>query len=113
MKAHVTHTTPRTKRKALRAILHTHGGNTAQIQRSRIMVALASVGPCTTAEMVRWLDCPRPGARLTELRQQGHRITTYWRTDTTEAGEPHRFALYALVPTASVIVASEQEAAHV
>jgi len=93
------HTTPISKRKALRAILHTRTGNSAQTQRNRIMQALATVGPCTTAELVRWLDCPRPGGRLNELRNQGYRIETHWRTDHTEAGEPHRFALYALAPT--------------
>lgn len=92
------HTTPMQKRKALREILRNNGGNNSQAQRKRIMAALSTIGPCTTAELVRWLDCPRPGARLTELRQQGHRIVTHWRTDHTEAGEPHRFALYVLAP---------------
>lgn len=100
------HTTPMDKRRALRAILHDQPGNSAQTQRNRIMAALATVGPCTTAELVRWLDCPRAGSRLSELRAQGFNVMTHWRTDQTEAGEPHRFALYALAPT-------KQEAAHV
>lgn len=92
------HTTPMTKRRALRGILNNEPGNSARSQRNRIMQALATIGPCTTAEMVRWLDCPRAGARLTELRAQGYQIETHWRTDHTEAGEPHRFALYVLAP---------------
>lgn len=93
------HTTPMLKRKALRGILHAEPGNSAQRQRNRIMLALSTVGPCTTSEMVRWLDCPRAGSRLSELRKHGYRIETHWRTDTTEAGEAHRFALYVLAPS--------------
>ena len=92
------HTTPMTKRRALRGILDNEPGNSAQTQRNRIMQALATIGPCTTTELVRWLDCPRAGSRLCELRAQGYHIETHWRTDTTEAGEPHRFALYVLAP---------------
>lgn len=111
------HTTPMHKRRALGAILHDQPGNSSQTQRNRIMAALATVGPCTTAELVRWLDCPRAGSRLSELRAQGYRIGTHWRTDQTEAGEPHRFALYVLAPVGQGGAAHHpirhQEAAHV
>lgn len=96
MKAHIT---PMAKRKALVRILHNLPGNSAHTQQQRIVDALNQLGTVTTAELVRWLDIPRPGARVCELRKLGTRIATYWRTDTTEAGEPHRFALYALAPT--------------
>lgn len=94
MKSHIT---PMSKRKALVSILHALPGNSARTQRERIVKALQLLGTATTAELVRWLDVPRPGARVCELRKLGTPIATYWRTDTTEAGEPHRFALYALI----------------
>jgi hypothetical protein len=111
------HTTPMQKRWALHGILTNQPGNSAQTQRNRIMAALATVGPCSTAELVRWLDCPRPGARLSELRAQGFNVMTHWRTDQTEAGEPHRFALYVLTPAgqggAAHTQTHHQEAEHV
>lgn len=91
--------TPMHKRKALRAILHAIPGNAATAQRVRILTALQTLGTCTTPEMVRWLDCPRAGSRICELRAEGAPIVTHWRHDTTEAGEPHRFALYAMAPS--------------
>jgi hypothetical protein len=87
------------KRKALRAILHLIPGNAAATQRLRIITALQTLGTCTTPELTRWLDCPRVGARIAEMRAEGVPIVTHWRTDTTEAGEPHRFAMYALAPS--------------
>jgi hypothetical protein len=109
------HITPLTKRKALRNILHNNGGNSAQAQRNRIIAALSTIGPCTTAELLRWLDCPRAGSRLCELRREGFDIETHWRTDHTEAGEPHRFALYVLAPLKKASTVSDHQtgAAHV
>ncbi|MDP3424966.1 MAG: helix-turn-helix domain-containing protein [Burkholderiaceae bacterium] len=85
-----------TKRKALVRILHSMPGNSARTQQQRIVLALRQLGTVTTSELVRWLDVPRPGARVCELRKLGPPIATHWRTDTTEAGKPHRFALYTL-----------------
>ena len=92
----MNHTTPMHKRRALMNLLHDNPGNSAKAQQARIMLALQTLGNATTPEMVRWLDCPRPGARICELRDEGHNIVRHWQTVETEAGELHRFARYTL-----------------
>jgi hypothetical protein len=95
----MAHTTPMHKRLALLRLLQDNPGNSAKAQQARIVLALQTLGNVTTPEMVRWLDCPRAGARISELRDEGHNIVTHRRVDATEAGELHRFALYTLKAT--------------
>lgn len=92
----MSHTTPFRKRRALLQLLRENPGNSAKTQQARIMLALQTLGNVTTLELVRWLDCPRPGSRISELRDAGHHIVRHWQTVETEAGELHRFARYTL-----------------
>ena len=92
----MSNATPPHKRHALMRLLHDNPGNSAKTQQTRILLALETLGNVTTPEMVRWLDCPRPGSRISELRDDGHNIVTHWQTVETEAGELHRFARYTL-----------------
>ena len=92
----MSHTTPMHKRRALIRLLRDNPGNSAKTQQTRIVLALQTLGNVTTPEMVRWLDCPRPGARVCELRDEGYNIVRHWQIEETEAGELHRFARYTL-----------------
>ncbi len=92
----MSNATPMHKRRALMRLLHDNPGNSAKTQQARIMQALQTLDNVTTPEMVRWLDCPRPGSRISELRDEGHNIVRHWQIEETEAGELHRFARYTL-----------------
>ena len=89
-----------TRAETLRQLAATLPGVTAATQRQRIMAALRA-GPLSTVEAIRFLDIIRPSARIAELRNDGYRIATTWRTDATETGEPHRVALYVLTAGSS------------
>ena len=86
------------KAELLKSIKCKYTGNSAATQRDCIMAALA-VTSLTTVEAVRWLDIVRPGARISELRNDfGEPIVTTWCDELTEAGEIHRVARYVLEP---------------
>lgn len=71
--------------------------NCAAAQRDRILCAL-SKGPLTTLQARRELDTLHPAARIQELREQGHLITTVWVWDFSASGVAHRVARYVLTP---------------
>lgn len=73
-----------------------------QAQRRRVLKHLQSQ-PLTTLEARACLNVMHPAARVMELRQHGHKITTQWRIDHDNEGRPHRVACYVLL--------SEQEGA--
>lgn len=71
-------------------------GNAATAQRARLLEALRS-GPLSTLEARRELDVLHPAARVQELRERGHPITTTWTFEATPCGERHRVARYVLL----------------
>lgn len=73
--------------------------NAASAQRKRILEAL-KVAPISTIECRRDLDCLHPGARIFELRAEGHEIHTFWNLEPTECGRLHRVAKYVLLKKA-------------
>jgi hypothetical protein len=79
-----------------RIALLNHIGNSKAAQCERILEALHSFGSVSTVECSRYLDIVHLPRRVMELRKDGHSITTTWRTDYTEAGEPHRVGRYVL-----------------
>ena len=68
----------------------------ANAQRARLLDAL-HCGPVTTIEARRDRDIMMPAARIKELRNRGYHIETFWTTQNTDAGRPHRIAQYVLV----------------
>lgn len=73
-------------------------------QRARIMARL-SEGPATTMELMEELNIMRPGARINELRGEGHDIRTHLQDVLDPWGRKHtRVALYYL-PTEAEEVA--------
>ncbi|MDL4861972.1 helix-turn-helix domain-containing protein [Halomonas elongata] len=73
-------------------------------QRSRILARL-NEGPATTMELMSELNIMRPGARINELRSEGHDIRTHLQDVLDPWGRPHtRVALYYL-PTETEEVA--------
>jgi len=69
----------------------------AQCQKKRLLDYLKnnSAG-MTTLECVKELDVLRPGARICELRQDGHNIITHWTIAHTPLGR-HKIARYVLL----------------
>jgi len=66
-------------------------------QCKRIMEYLrAHPSGMTTLECVKELDVLRPGARICELRQEGHNIITHWTVAHTPLGR-HKIARYVLL----------------
>ncbi|QTT91438.1 helix-turn-helix domain-containing protein [Pseudomonas chlororaphis] len=76
---------------------HTHVENTSgTAQRARLLERLQA-GPIDTFTAIRELNIVRPGARINELRDMGHRIMTERLTLTDDQGRTHRgMALYYL-----------------
>ena len=72
----------------------TNSSNSASAQRARLLQRL-KVGPVDTLEARSDLDIMHPAARCMELRNQ-YRIDTVWVMRHTDAGKPHRVALYVL-----------------
>ncbi len=87
--------TPPEKKAALEAIRTEFKGNDAKSQCARLMAALARFA-VSSFEAMRYLDVYHCPARILQLRQAGHQITTHWQTVETEAGERHRVGLYVL-----------------
>ena len=83
------------KRQALQAILQALPGVSGHQQRARIIAAL-QIGPVTTYELMRILDCFDPRPRVLELRAEGHRIDLHWVYAETEQGQTHRIGQYVL-----------------
>jgi hypothetical protein len=69
-------------------------GNTTNAQRLRILAELRSSGTLTTLQARHDLDVLHPAARVQELREEGHRIVTLWRHDSTGQATRHRVACY-------------------
>jgi Helix-turn-helix domain len=88
-------TTSAEKRASLEAIARTFKGRDNKTQCARLLEALARY-PITTFEAMRYLDVYHCPARVLNLRQRGHDITTHWQTVETESGESHRVGLYVL-----------------
>lgn len=66
-------------------------------QKIRLLEYLrANQHGATTLELVKELDILRPGARICELREDGHQIHTHWDIVTT-AHAVHRNARYVLL----------------
>jgi len=83
----------------LRGIVQLLPGNSAAVQRERILTAMRQLGGLTTFEMMRHLDCYDPRPRIHELRhREGYDITTMVRAEETESGVFHRIGLYVLNP---------------
>jgi Helix-turn-helix domain len=91
----INSTTPSDKEAALKAIAGKTKGTSAKTQGARLLEALRSFA-VNSSEAMRLLDVYHVPARVQELRAQGHRITLYWQTVITEAGEKHRVGLYVL-----------------
>lgn len=68
----------------------------AASQRARILARLHD-GPATTVELMEELNIMRPGARINELRGDGHGIITHLQDVIDPWGRKHsRVALYYL-----------------
>jgi Helix-turn-helix domain len=84
---------------ALKRILAQIPGNDSPTQRARMLAAMHDLGSVTSYEGSRYLDCYDPRARIHELRNAGHAITTAMRGEQTESGVLHRVGVYFLSPT--------------
>lgn len=73
----------------------------AAAQRLRLLLALCD-GPVSTLSARRTLSVMHPGARIMELRRQGHPIATLWSREPDALGIEHRQAQYALVSSREV-----------
>lgn len=82
------------KRAALQAITVEFKGNTAAMQRTRLMEAFTCGWAITTYEAMRYLDIYFPPARVKELRDRGERIKTHWVSAITESGQRHLIGMY-------------------
>lgn len=91
----VVHRTPADKMAALRQLVIDMPGSEGATQERRLLAAL-QLGPVTTFEASRYLDCYDPRPRVFYLRQKGHKILTLWVQATTEAGRTHRVGQYVL-----------------
>lgn len=74
--------------------------NSAATQRIKLLAALRKQS-LTTLQIRRQLDILHPAARVQELRDIGHVITTHWQKEATECGREHRVARYMLTPEQS------------
>ncbi len=73
--------------------------STTASQRSIIYHELKkSKDGLTTFDIRSKFDIPHPGARVMELRNQGHEIVTVWDLDSMPGGYLHRVARYVLMP---------------
>ena len=81
---------------ALKNILAKIPGNDSASQRARMLAAMHELGSVTSYEGSRHLDCYDPRARVHELRNAGHTITTVMRAEQTESGVLHRVGVYFL-----------------
>lgn len=86
---------------------NTHVENTSgTAQRARLLERLQA-GPIDTFTAIRELNIVRPGARINELRDLGHKILTHRLTLTDDQGRKHRgMALYYLSSNPPVEVAA-------
>ena len=80
----------------LTAILQANPGNSAAVQRTRLLAALQQLGSVTTDEARRYLDLMAPPARMMELRKAGHHVTTVMESLDTECGAHHIAGRYVL-----------------
>ncbi|MDR5671024.1 helix-turn-helix domain-containing protein, partial [Burkholderia cenocepacia] len=73
----------------LTKILKRRPGNTAFLQRARLLLALFELGSITTVDATRFLDIIDPRARMFELRNLGYCIMTRPTACATESGVVH------------------------
>lgn len=92
-------TTSPEKEAALKTLRDQFKGTDADTQKHRTLIALRQF-PLTTFDLSRGLDVYYPPARIKELRDDGHKILTLWRSVITEAGIKHRVGLYVLTAEA-------------
>lgn len=85
-----------TRRTLLESIAEQYPGTRGEAQRARILAAL-SHGALTTIEARRWLDCPHPAQRISQLKGMGVGIVTHRTVAPSECGALHRFAAYVLI----------------
>ena len=88
---------PEWRIEALRAIHDRTKGDSAVIQRDRLLTILREIGPVSTFELSRFADIYFPPARKFELVADGHNILTTRRTVRTESGRKHSLGVYSLV----------------
>ena len=69
--------------------------------KNRVLDYLREHGSITPLEALNSFGCYRLGARVWDLRHDGHNITTEMVEDKDQHGEPARFARYRLVEEAS------------
>ena len=69
--------------------------------KNRVLAYLREHGSITPLEALNSFGCYRLGARVWDLRHDGHNITTEMVEDKDQHGEPMRFARYRLVEEAS------------
>ena len=73
--------------------------NNVEAQWSRILDYLRNnPGGATTLELTSKLDILRPGARICELRREGHKIITHFVVEDTALGKHRNIAKYVLLP---------------
>lgn len=63
-------------------------------QRARLEAHFRSHGSISTLEARNVLGILHPAARVQELRESGHRISTVWTRQTDTTGRQHRVARY-------------------
>lgn len=90
------------KHAAMAQLLADYPGTSTEAQCKRIKAALAMF-PLTTFEAMRHLDVYDPRARVMQLRNQGERIDTNWKTIITESGDRHRVGLYVSAPQEATV----------
>lgn len=81
---------------AIHAIRDRFKGDTAAIQRARLLAVLQELGAASTFELSRYADIYYPPARKLELVNEGHDILTIRRGTMTEAGATHSVGVYSL-----------------
>lgn len=65
-------------------------------QNEVVLVHLRYVGELSPVEAMERYGIMRLGARIWDLRREGHRITRTMKSGTNRYGEPVRYALYRL-----------------
>ena len=66
-------------------------------QNEMILAYLEKYGSITQAEAMASIGCYRLGARIWDLRHDGHRISAELESGTNRHGEPVKYARYTLM----------------
>jgi len=91
-----TVTTSAARKARLLALLNDAPGVSADTQADRLLRALLT-GTISTVECRQYLDIACPSARVIELRDRGHQISTRWIVQASAAGRLHRWIEYFLI----------------